>query len=583
VDALADREELDHAAARRERQVRDRGQGGDLPDPGIPDGAGREERHEQGGGARVGHWVVLVVSDGSPCVDRSVPLLSIAVSGARMIPCAPNAMAMWKPLPLVKHALPETRWPTEEEAARSRLFSPVRLGPIEAAARTWVPAMVPWRASEDGVVTDEVVEWYARFAEGEPGVIVAEATGIRDVPSGPLLRIGDDRFVPGLRRLADAVRARSRGRTRFLLQAIDFLSVRRRPEREKFYARFLAVTPRHRERLAALDQADRWLTEPEAAVRARLVRLAPAEEEAVLDARELEALRMGARERVTDVHLPHIRDLPRVLPGLFADAARRTKAAGFDGIELHFAHAYTMASFLSARNDRADGYGGPRESRARLPLEVYRAVRAEVGPGFAVGCRFLGDEVIDGGNRVEDAAWFGARFAEAGMDFLSVSTGGKFEDAAEPRVGDAVYPYTGRSGYECMPTVHSDARGPFGRNVHLAQEIRRAVRALGRETPVVAAGGIATFEAAEAILREERADIVASARQSLADPDWWRKVRMGRGAEVRRCLFTNYCEGLDQRHKQVTCQRWDRDALDVPELRLASDGRRRLTAPAWLA
>ena len=67
------------------------------------------------------------------------------------------------------------------------------------------------------------------------------------------------------------------------------------------------------------------------------------------------------------------------------------------------------------------------------------------------------------GNRAEDAAWFGVEFARAGMDFLSLSTGGKFEDAKQPKVGQAAYPYTGPSGYECMPTAVSDARGPFGK------------------------------------------------------------------------------------------------------------------------
>ena len=90
--------------------------------------------------------------------------------------------------------------------------------------------MVPWRATEDGHVTPEVLEWYARFAEGQPGVLVVEATGIRDVPSGPLLRIGSDRFVPGLRHLVEAVRERSEGRTRLFIQIIDFVAVRRRPE-----------------------------------------------------------------------------------------------------------------------------------------------------------------------------------------------------------------------------------------------------------------------------------------------------------------------------------------------------------------
>ena len=86
----------------------------------------------------------------------------------------------------------------------------------------------------------------------------------------------------------------------------------------------------------------------------------------------------------------------------------------------------------------------------------------------------------------------------------------------------------------------------------------------GLETPVVVAGGIVGFAQAEAILAAGQADIVAAARQTLADPDWFEKVRRGRGAEVRRCELTNYCEALDQRHRQVTCKLWDRLDRDRP-------------------
>src|SRR6185436_16147468 len=193
---------------------------------------------------------------------------------------------------------------------------------------------------------------------------------------------------------------------------------------------------------------------------------------------------------------------------------------------LHYAHAYTMASFLSRLNTRPDGYGGAREHRVRLPLEVLAAVRSRVGDDYVVGIRYLGDEVIDGGSDLDDAIWFGVCFAGAGVDYLSVSKGGRFEDARQPKVGEAVYPYTGRSGYECMPTVISDERGPFGRNVPLAAAIRGAVRAAGHATPIVTSGGIFAFEQAEGILARGEADFVAAARQSLADPDWFRKVRL---------------------------------------------------------
>jgi 2,4-dienoyl-CoA reductase-like NADH-dependent reductase (Old Yellow Enzyme family) len=482
----------------------------------------------------------------------------------------------------IRHPLPPVRWPTREEAARARWFSPVRLGPVTAEARTWVPAMVPWRATEDGLVTPDVLAWYARFAEGRPGVLVVEATGIRDIRSGPLLRIGDDRFVPGLRQLAELVRARSEGHTRLFIQLIDFVTVRRRPEPATYFGRHLRIDAPLRERLARAVGEDHWRRAPEAEVRGRLGAAERPLVEAVLDERELEALDYGYRERIWDTHLPHMRELPRILPGLFADAAARAREAGFDGVELHYAHAYTMASFLSRLNTRDDGYGGPRERRVRLPLEVLAAVRARVGTGYAVGIRYLGDDVVAGGSDVADAAWFGARFAEAGVDYLSVSKGGRFEDARQPKIGEAVYPYTGQSGYECMPTVMSDERGPFGRNVELAATIRRAVREAGYETPVVTSGGIHAFDQAEAILARGEADCVAAARQTLADPDWFRKIRLGYGHLVRRCEFTNYCEGLDQRHKQVTCKLWDR-ALDPdePGVRLAADGKRRLDAPPW--
>jgi 2,4-dienoyl-CoA reductase-like NADH-dependent reductase (Old Yellow Enzyme family) len=488
---------------------------------------------------------------------------------------------MWQPPERIKHELPGASWPTAEEAAAAMLFEPIEIGPRTACTRTWVPAMVPWRATEDGFVTPDVVDWYRRFADGKPGVLVVEATGIRDIPSGPLLRIGHDRFIDGLRKLVEAVREASNGQTLLFIQLIDFLSIRRRPERSKFFTRFLQVTERHREalRLISNDASVRLI--PDEEVREKLAALPDTDLPYVLNARELEDLERGYRERVTDLHLPHIRDLPQTLPPLFADAAGRAMEAGFDGVELHYAHAYTMASFLSALNTRDDGYGGSRSHRVRLPLEVVAAVRKRIERRGVLGCRYLGDDVIDGGNRVEDAAWFGVELARAGLDFLSISKGGKFEDARQPKVGWAVYPYTGRSGYECMPTIYSDARGPFGRNASIAGTVRAAVRGAGFETPVVAAGGVCEFAQAESILQRGEADFVASARQTLADPDWWLKMRTGRGAEIRRCEFTNYCEALDQQHKQVTCKLWDREEMKGPDVTLAADGKRRLVAPKW--
>ena len=107
------------------------------------------------------------------------------------------------------------------------------------------------------------------------------------------------------------------------------------------------------------------------------------------------------------------------------------------------------------------------------------------------------------------------------------------------------------------------------------------VRAGGHQIPVVTAGGVCEFAQAEAILQAGHADIIGSARQSLADPDWFEKVRSGHGEAVMVCEYTNYCEALDQKHQQVTCQLWDRKQRDEPGIRKTQDGKRRLCAPAW--
>jgi 2,4-dienoyl-CoA reductase-like NADH-dependent reductase (Old Yellow Enzyme family) len=194
-----------------------------------------------------------------------------------------------------------------------------------------------------------------------------------------------------------------------------------------------------------------------------------------------------------------------------------------------------------------------------------------------VGCRYLGSEDIladDGsllGNTLEDARAIGVELARAGLDFLSISRGGKFDDAKQPPVGEAMYPYTGHSGAACIPRRKSD---PFGVNTYLATGVREAVRAAGFRIPIVTSGKIHTFEQAESVLREERADLVGMARALLAEPDLPRKWLAGADRQVRACVFCPYCEEEDQRHRVVTCTLWPKDP---------ADHRRRLTPGVWRA
>src|SRR2546425_4884224 len=112
---------------------------------------------------------------------------------------------MWKFATPIKHQIPDTRWPTAAESSRSLMFRPIRVGPVTLSSRTWVPAMVPWRATEDGFVTQDNLDWYRRFAQGRPAALVVEATGIRDIPSGPPLRLRHHPVLPGLKKRVESV------------------------------------------------------------------------------------------------------------------------------------------------------------------------------------------------------------------------------------------------------------------------------------------------------------------------------------------------------------------------------------------
>lgn len=438
------------------------------------------------------------------------------------------------------------------DPAHSLLFQPFPLGKggKQLPNRIWLPAMVTWRSNDAGEVTDDIIAIYRRYVQGGAGMVVLEAMGVRDVASGPLMRIGHDRSLPGLRRLVEDLRRH--GRSLLVPQIIDFLKIATRKATREYLDMMVRRGHLPPELLSLDDQS----FEQNAA--------------SYLDPRQLRDFRYGYRQTVGDLSLSEI----QALPGYFAAAARRARDAGFDGVELHFAHAYTLASFLSVTNPRRDAYGGDFEGRMRLPLEVVRAVREEVGSEFIVGCRMLGSEDIlleDGrlaGNRIEDAREIAVGLARAGLDFLSISRGGKFDDATQPKVGETAYPYTGNSGHRCIPRSKQD---PFAVNVPLAAGIRAAVRAAGLATPVVAAGKIVHQAQAESILQEEQADLVGMARALLADPDLPHKWRLGAAASQRVCVFCPWCEQEDQHHRVVSCTLWPKvpgapRARKIPEL-----------------
>ena len=372
------------------------------------------------------------------------------------------------------------------------LFTPLPINSMTLPNRILLTAMVTRLSGEDGFVNKDIADRYVRFAKGEPGLIVVEATAVHESKSGPLLRMSGDEFIPGHREMLKQMR--DTGPSQVALQIIHFLKI----------------------------------------------------------------ARSGWRQTVDMLSLDDIRFVIQA----YGDATARTREAGYDAVELHMAHAYTLSSFLSAKNKRLDEYGGRSlESRLRLPSEVIVRVREKVGPDFPIGIRFDGEECIKNGYGLSDSKYMALRFAQLGADYISISAGGKFEDAVK-KENEPLYPYTGYSGDRTMPP----ASYQYGSNVYLAEGIKAFINAHGYHTPVVTTGKINTPKMAEEILAAGRADIVGFARALLADPDWPKKARLGLEDTIIRCIYGNVCKNLDENFKQVRCgSLWPRQFLHAPD------------------
>lgn len=175
----------------------------------------------------------------------------------------------------------------------------------------------------------------------------------------------------------------------------------------------------------------------------------------------------------------------------FANAARRVKEAGFDGVEIHAAHGYLLNQFYSPlTNKRVDEYNGnTMEGRTRLHVEVIKAVRAAVGADFPVAMRFGALDYLEGGSKIEEVAEASKIFENAGIDLLDI-TGGL-------------------SGYiikgNTKPGWFSELSIPAKSAVNI---------------PVILTGGITNVDEAESLLKDGAADLIGVGRALLQDPDW---------------------------------------------------------------
>ncbi|MFC2018211.1 NADH:flavin oxidoreductase [Chloroflexota bacterium] len=254
----------------------------------------------------------------------------------------------------------------------------------------------------------------------------------------------------------------------------------------------------------------------------------------------------GWKQDVNDVTLEEIEQ--RI--DCFEKGAIRAKEAGFDAIELHAAHGYALASFLSLRNTREDEYGGPIEKRMKIVIEICQRVREALGKDYPLGIRINGDEFIIKGNTLQHSRIIARKLAETGIDYISISAGGKFEDSPGTNKHGVPHPFGGYSAQRSMPPAYM----PEAVNVYLAADIRKTLRQAGYSTPVITAGRIPHPELAEEILREGQADIIALSRPLLRDPEWPLKAKESRAKEIDRCSYCSTCVDRIFNDKPALCQ-----------------------------
>jgi 2,4-dienoyl-CoA reductase (NADPH2) len=199
-------------------------------------------------------------------------------------------------------------------------------------------------------------------------------------------------------------------------------------------------------------------------------------------------------------------------------------------VELHGGTGYLLAQFLSPRtNKRQDEYGGSLENRQKFALEVLSKVRAAVG-SFPVGYRFLADEWLPDGLKLEESTLFARSLAGLGVAYLSVM-GGTHES------------------FLLLEIVEKSSKP--GYMVDLADSIKTEV-----DVPVITAGLIVTGDLAEKIVAEGRADLIGLARVLWTDPEWPHKVMQGRESEILQCDSCNACTKILMKAKRALCVRW---------------------------
>lgn len=324
----------------------------------------------------------------------------------------------------------------------SHLLQPIQAGSLNLHNRLVMPPMATSKSEGDGKVSQGILDYYKEKSEGgHIGLIIIEHSFItqQGKASKGQLSAADDSVIDGLKELADII---------------------------------------HKNGSKVMMQ----INHAGSAASKEVTGLEPVAPSSIAHPR-LEAV-------------PHelTKDEIEQIIKAFADAAVRTKKAGFDGVEIHSAHGYLLNQFFSPlTNKRKDEYGGDVHNRIRIHLEVIRAVREDVGEGFPIILRLGASDFREGGTTIEDSKTAAKEFEKAGINILDISGG--FSGFAVP----------GLSG-----------QGYFA---PLTEAIKETV-----SIPVILTGGITEPEAAEKLLAESKTDLVGVGRAILADSKWAEKA-----------------------------------------------------------
>lgn len=387
------------------------------------------------------------------------------------------------------------------EQAFPRLFQTGRIGSMELRNRIVMCPMGMLLGNEDGTVSDNEAAFYEARARGGAALLLVGTVcvGYPEGTNHPRMPgASDDRFLPGMRRLAEGVHRHGAK----LAAQLNYMGTYSYIDLEQGRGRLVPyqLPDPHPEPLV-------MMITPEEAAKMAGPFVAPT---ANLD------YRIATED-----------DIDRVV-GLYAAAAERCVRAGYDGVELHAGHGYIIDEFLSPRNTRPDRWGGSLENRARFLLTVIAAVRERIGRDFPLWMRINSQERHhDVAETFEEQLQVIEMAVAAGLDAVHLTAYANTDVA----------------------TAATDSYAPHvaGPLQDFAAQVRARV-----DVPVITFGRLEPHEA-EGVLADGKADFVAFGRKLIADPDLPNKLAEGRTDDVRPCIYFYRCIGNIALRESTTC------------------------------